>query len=70
MIDKTVFAKDRSEIESLKAQLAERAAAPKALPAATPAAPAASLPPPGYVRLDVPKEAMNDEFWARLAGAE
>ena len=64
LLDKTVF-KDTSEIDVLKAELARRSA--PAL-AAAPAALGAAVPPPGYVPIYVPREAMNDELWARLAG--
>jgi hypothetical protein len=67
LMDKTVFKAGEAEIEGLKAQLAQQAG-PKALAAARPEVRPAALPPPGYVRIDVPRETMTDEFWARLAG--
>jgi hypothetical protein len=67
LMDRTVFSKDKQQIEGLQAELAARAGA-RALPPAQPQARPGALPPPGYVRIDVPKETMTDEFWARLAG--
>lgn len=72
MVDRAVFSRDRSELDLIKDKLAEQAGSPRALAPAPVTAPAPAVapvaPPPGYVRIDVPREAMNDEFWAMLAG--
>jgi hypothetical protein len=69
LMDKTVFARDESEIEQLRAELArERGGARPALPAAAVVAQGDAPPPPGIVRIEIPRERMTDEFWERLAG--
>jgi hypothetical protein len=77
LMDRTIF-KDVSEAEAgtdefrdaarrrEAAAIAQSAQLVAPLPA--PQALGPSRPPPGYVRIDVPKETMTDEFWARLAG--
>ena len=75
ILDRTVFAENQDEIDRLKKELADARAQSVGLPPASggvhtslpaPVAP----PPPGYIRLDVPKETMSEEFWARLAGED
>jgi len=75
LLDKAVFQEDKQEIERLRSELADARAQSVGLPPApggvhtslpAPVAP----PPPGYIRLDVPKETMSEEFWARLAGED
>jgi hypothetical protein len=74
ILDRTVFSENQDEIDRLKQELADARAQAVGLPPAggmhaslpAPVAP----PPPGYIRLDVPKETMSEEFWARLAGED
>lgn len=68
MVDRAMFSRDRSELDLIKDKLAEQAGSPRALAPVPAPAVAPVAPPPGYVRIDVPREAMNDEFWAMLAG--
>jgi len=65
-MDKTIFAEDTSELERLRAE-ARQGGGPQALPPAPQPAPQAG-PPPGIVRIEIPRERMTDEFWQRLAG--
>jgi hypothetical protein len=74
MMQQHVFDESQGEIAKLRQELAEERARASgiAIPGGTHAtlpAPVAP-PPPGYIRLDVPRETMSDEFWARLAGED